>query len=464
MTRAAFSVSNPSSTALRALNYSPATEAFRRKTRSRRCERLGNLVAQMGAGYGAVFTRHDCHPDYGVELLSQSDMFATEPQGRIIREDSIPVASDHQIKKWQVLIAGAGTLGETELFGRSIIADGRLQNKYVGPHAMVLTFNDPESARSLYTYAFLCTPEGIGCLRSTSYGTKVLGLRGDLLSNLLIPFPSDETTERVAGLIRNAVHQREVFADEIRLARQPIEDLNDVADAWNACREERARCVVWRGDLPTLSAWNFASTGDVLRSLTEKWRLRLGDLVEPGGIFLGPRFGRVPCIPPNGINFLSQRDIFLMRPVPRRIVRPAVSDEQLFAPKHVILLGANGQLTEGTLFGRAELAACCAGDDAITGHIMRLFVEDPSDSEWVFAFLSTKLGMALLRSTAIGTSVPTMHVGLLGRLPIPELPSNMIERVKGHIAGAVKARISASAAELEAIRIIEQEVLPEWLD
>jgi len=79
-------ISEPRSTALRALNYSPATEAFKRKGKLKRCERLGDLVLSMGPAYGSVFTRLDCHKDYGVELVSQSDMFATEPHGRIIRK------------------------------------------------------------------------------------------------------------------------------------------------------------------------------------------------------------------------------------------------------------------------------------------------------------------------------------------------------------------------------------------
>jgi hypothetical protein len=461
--RAAFLVSDASPTALRALNYSPASEAFKTKGRSRRCEKLVNLIGQMGPGYGAVFTRIDCRRDFGIELMSQSDMFATEPRGRIIRRDSIPVPDDHRVSRWQVLLAGAGTLGETELFGRPIIADGRLVDRYVGPDAFVLTFKEPESAASLYAYAFLCTRAGVGCVRATSYGTKILRFRSDLLADMPIPFGSDQQVEQVANLVRSAVEHREFFARKLVQARRPIEELKDVREAWNACSEEKARCVLWRQDLPTLSAWNYASIGDVLRSLREKWPSRISDFVEEGGIFLGPRFGRIPASPPHGIDFVSQRDVFLMRPVPRRIVRPLVPDRLLFVPPHAILLGANGQLTEGTLFGHAELAAFSDINYAITGHIMRLLISSPTEANWLFAFLSTKLGMALLRTTAIGTSVPTMHVGLLGRLPVPELTPNAKQEVNKHVQEAVEARRAAAAAEQEAIRIIEEEILPEWL-
>src|SRR5579871_5596056 len=114
----AFTVEHPKSTALRALNYTPSVEAFKKKAAKRRCSRLGSLLSSMGPAYGTVFTRIDCEREFGIELLSQSDMFAAEPQGRVIRRDSMPNPDDHKIQKWQVLIAAAGTLGETELYGR----------------------------------------------------------------------------------------------------------------------------------------------------------------------------------------------------------------------------------------------------------------------------------------------------------------------------------------------------------
>src|SRR5262245_29391093 len=116
MMRSAFTIASPKVTALRALNYTPEVEAFRAKANNRTCKRFGDLLADIGPGYGSVFTRIDCHPSHGVELMSQSDMFATEPACRIIRRDCIPRPEDHRVHRWQVLIAGAGTLGESELY------------------------------------------------------------------------------------------------------------------------------------------------------------------------------------------------------------------------------------------------------------------------------------------------------------------------------------------------------------
>jgi len=154
----------------------------------------------MGASYGKVFVRSDCTQEPGEELITQGDMFAAEPEGRDSRGAGLARLEDHRVHRLDVLIAGAGTLGETELFGRCIIADDRLAGTIVGPHAMKLTFLEPSSETALFTYAFLNTRVGLRAIRATAFGTKILGIREDLLRSLPIPLPDAATQKRVADL------------------------------------------------------------------------------------------------------------------------------------------------------------------------------------------------------------------------------------------------------------------------
>jgi hypothetical protein len=460
--RASFVVSEISASALRALNFSPVIESFRRLALTGRSQPLGSLLSSMGPAFGSVFTRVDCEREHGIELLSQTDMLAAEPEGRIIRRDSMLAPEEHLVRKWQILIAGAGTLGETELYGRSVIADGRLEGKYVGPHAMVLTFKEPGGDMNLYTYAFLCSPTGIGCVRSTSYGTKVLGLRPDLLANLPVPLPSDRTLKRISALVRRAVIQRERFLHELTAARSILEDLPEMVQARSMCVERRARCIIWEKSLTTLSAWNYASTGGALAYLQRKWSGRLKDAIFSDGIFLGDRFPRIPCSRPNGIEFLTQRDVFVLRPVPRVIVRPNSRDERLLIAANTLLTAGRGTLGEGEIFGRVALPHASILGKAVTGDLLRI-VPHQKHVGRIYAFLSTQVGLRLLRSTAVGTKILAMRPDLLRELPIPDLKDPEIARIDDHLLEAVRARDAADSAEIEANRIIEEEVLPEWL-
>ena len=88
-----------SPTALRALNYAPEVEAFRRMSQKRRCWRLGEVAENLGCGYRLRLVRQDCDAAFGKQLLSQRDIFATEPSGRVIRYDAPHAEAPHRIDR-----------------------------------------------------------------------------------------------------------------------------------------------------------------------------------------------------------------------------------------------------------------------------------------------------------------------------------------------------------------------------
>lgn len=447
--------------ALRALNYNPAIERIRHAgTNSARP--LQEIVKAIGPAYGSVFTRLDCEPTHGVELVTQSDMFLAEPRGRVIRRDSMPEPERHFIERGQVLIAGAGTLGENEIYGRALFADGRLAGKYVGPHAMTLVLEDSADDFSLFAYAWLASPTGMQAIRAASYGTKILGLRKDLLTTLPVPIAPNAVVRRVAGLIRRCTIGREEYAAEIREARLLLEQTAEMRDALETCSIRSSRSVLWDGPLPSLRAWNFAAGGGVVRLLGQRWKTQLRDVLVDNGIFNGPRFARVECLPPHGIDFLSQRDVFMIRSVGRRIVVPDIPKRLLFVPRNALLVGSHGQMNEGSIFGKIELASFAGWRSGVTQDILRVLPKDRY-RELAYAFLSTAVGQWLLKSTAVGTSIPSMRVDLLERLPFPDPSTVPLDDIRQHVLKAEEARIAADEAEAAAICMIEEEVLPQWL-
>ncbi len=456
-----FFVDEPRSGALRALNYAPAVERIRRAG-SNSARPLREIVRKFGPAYGTVFTRKDCHPDHGIELLSQSDMFAAEPRGRVIRRDSMQDPERHLVQRGQVLIAGAGTLGENEIYGRALLADERLAGKYVGPDSMTLVFENSDDDFSLFAYAWLASPTGVQIVRSTSYGTKLLRFRAELLQSLPVPLASANVVARVASLVKKCAKEREAWLREVLAARAAINSLAEM-EVFSHAAPRATRSLVWSGALPSLCAWNYlAGSSNALASLKSAWKSTVADYLNVNSpLHHGGRLIRMPCSAPHGVDFLSQRDVFMARPVPQRIVAPLNAD-WVYARAGQILMAADGQVTSGSLFGRIELADAGFVGSALTEHIMRI---NPLRGlgEGLAAFLSTVTGQALVRSTATGTSVPKARMDLLLSLPAPPPDCDAVKEARIAMRRSISRRLAATAAEAEAIRIIEEEVLPQWL-
>jgi hypothetical protein len=462
MSRMAFSITAPRPTALRAVNYSPAADRLMRRGHSTEATPLRKLVSVFAPSYGNVFTRRDCEEGSGVKLLSQVDIFAAEPIGRTIRRDSMPFALQHVVALGDILLCGAGQVGETTLFGRGIIADARLAGGYVDGHAVQLRFAEPFSDLACYVYAFLISPTGLQLIRSTAYGTSVPGVRTDLLGELPVPRAEANLLKRVAAEVRRTVHKRELFAAKLSSARASIEALDEMQRARAACATRRVRVGLHAPPLRTLSAWNHVSTGAALPLLQDAWNARVGDVVPADGIFNGLRFARIECEPPYGIELLSQRDVFLLRPVPQRVAHPGFPDRVLFPPEHSLVVGGAGTLGEGEIFGRVVYVSEGLRRYAITEHMLRIQprLEHVALS---YAFLSTLVGRRLLRSTAVGTKILSMRPDLLRALPFPDVDATTSAQVAAHLQEAMRARDAAERAEAEAIRLVETEVIPAWL-
>jgi hypothetical protein len=174
------------------------------------------------------------------------------------------------------------------------------------------------------------------------------------------------------------------------------------------------------------------------------------------------RFGRIISSPPYGVPFFGQRDLFLIRALPQYI-RPPANLNGLVAEAGSIIVAAAGQSGESTIFGQSELGSFFAGG-LVSEHTLHLLVDPEKIShEYFFAVLHSAWGEAALKSCATGTSVPSLDATLLCRLRIPRFGESVEAKIAAAIHRAYSARKAADAAEAEAIRIIEEEVLPAWL-
>jgi hypothetical protein len=143
-------------------------------------------------------------------------------------------------------------------------------------------------------------------------------------------------------------------------------------------------------------------------------------------------------------------------------MHPGFSDKLLFCQPGTLLLGGQGTLGEGEIFGRVEIADETWSKVALTQHILR--IEPDSDVAFLaYTYFSTIVGFRFMRSCAVGTKFLGLRPSLIRALPFPEVDEKTKTLIDSHVEAAINARVTAANAEKEAIRIIEDEVLPQWL-
>lgn len=209
-----FEVNSIGAHSLRALNYTPRAQHLVHSLRSVPSAPLGKICAGGLLRTGARFKRIDTDPSHGVRLVGQRQAFWVRPEGRWISAAQAP--KDILQKDETVLVAAHGTLGENEVYGRSILVTGSWLNNAFSQDFLRVLSGDPE-VPGAYLFAFFRSNAAFRILRSMSVGGKQQEYHPKLLRELPIPIAAPADRERIAETVRQAYRDRDradVLEDE----------------------------------------------------------------------------------------------------------------------------------------------------------------------------------------------------------------------------------------------------------
>jgi len=218
-----FMVAGLTPTTLRALNLSPRAHRIIEKLASVPHRTLGEICAGGQLSRGNRFARVDSEPGHGYRLIGQRQGPWLRPVGRWI---AVPqaVLDDIRATDESVLVASQGTLGESEVFCRSIFVTGRWQREFVfSEHFLRIVSADP-GFPGAYLFAFLRSEAAFRIFRSMSTGSKQQDIHEELRQQIPVPecLPADR--ERIAETVRQAYRWRDE-ADELEDRAQGLLDV-----------------------------------------------------------------------------------------------------------------------------------------------------------------------------------------------------------------------------------------------
>ena len=202
-----FDVNRSDALTLRALNYSPRARRIADRLRSVRHRPLGDICAGGMLATGARFARVAAEPGQGVQLVGQRQGFWMRPEGRWISTRNAPPGI--QAVDETVLVASQGTLGESEVFCRSILVTGTWLRFAYTEHFLRVVPGMP-TVPGAYLFAFLRSEAAFRLLRSLASGGKQQDIHDILRQQLPVPVCTELDRRRIAETVRSAHRDRDL--------------------------------------------------------------------------------------------------------------------------------------------------------------------------------------------------------------------------------------------------------------
>ncbi|CAK7029110.1 Type I restriction modification DNA specificity domain protein [anaerobic digester metagenome] len=164
------SIKNIDTTTINAFNHSSRIEKTKQQIRDC-CQTipLEKILNDRKIFSTGSFPRVEVNSENGIMLINQKDIFDTIIKGKKISRRK--VKTDSLVEYGEVLIAGVGTLGESETFCRAIFANEDLQGQLVSGEFIRMKTN--EKYLSGYLFAWLNSDYGFRLIRNTQAGTKL---------------------------------------------------------------------------------------------------------------------------------------------------------------------------------------------------------------------------------------------------------------------------------------------------
>jgi hypothetical protein len=217
-----FTVSSLTPTTLRALNLSPRAQRLLARFSSISHRTLGEICAGGQLSRGNRFARIDSDPGCGHRLIGQRQGPWLRPEGRWVAVKP-EILAEIRAADESVLVASHGTLGENEVFCRSIFVTGRWQREFVFSEDFLRIVSGDPDFPGAYLFAFLRSEAAFRIFRSMSTGSKQQDIHEELRRQIPVPECTATDRERIAGTVRQAYRWRDE-ADELEDRAQELLD------------------------------------------------------------------------------------------------------------------------------------------------------------------------------------------------------------------------------------------------
>jgi len=392
---------------------------------------------------GNIFKRTYVESDRnGWPYLTGSDMVKADiNSGKYISKKYTTQAENLRIKKDWILISCSGTLGNCIYTNKDF--DGR-----IGTHDLIRAIPNEKSVKKGFLYAYLASRYGYGLLTQSSYGGVVKHIEPHHIQDIPIPILPASKQEEINLLILEASSLRDSANMLLRGAQEKVTDT--IALRPNKKSLKINVSSIFSSHQKRFESQYFISEGMEIKShIYSLPHKLLKDVSKP--IFRPGIFKRHYV--KNGIDFLGGADI--VKAIPRSDKKLSIAQtkhlESLKIKEDWILVTCDGTI------GYSVLVNNYMAGKAASQHILRV-IADKIPTGYLFAFMSSSLGLKAIQSFTYGSVIPQIEPHHLELLPIPILKEELMREVNSMVMD-YKSKVSESIQkELKAIELVENEI------
>lgn len=194
-----------------------------------------------------------------------------------------------------------------------------------------------------------------------------------------------------------------------------------------------------------LDAEVYLSDGFAIRRAIRDSMLRVSPLGQLARVWQPSRLKGIQVDPEHGAPFLAATQVFDIWPTPRKWLAPKKTPR--IANRYVspgwILVTCSGTV------GNVILTYSAHADMVISHDLLRVEIEDPSLRSYVYTFLRTRFGRAMMRGTHYGNVIKHLEVSHLEEIPVPSL-RRLRDEIHDRIGSVFAARDEAYRLDMAA--------------
>lgn len=440
------------------------------RTARLKIEALGTKVTSLNPDDGFVseclypnrFKRIYVDQEHGLDFLLPSQISETFPKpSKYISPKTEVDVDELKVKKNSILLTRSGTIGKLTLVSETI------SNKIFSDDVIRVSFN--EVANSGYTYAFLKSETGQSILTTNNYGAVVQHIEPSHLADIKIPCPPPELKKRIHDLIIQSFSLRDESNQLIQKAQSIL--INELKlpkihtlpkDTFGSNADVDAYTVSASALNNRLDASYHVPIVDSIESHIRKYAkeiVYLGDDKVSEEIILPGRFKRIYVEENNGIPFFGGKQIHELVPSNlkflSRVHHSKRIKQQLELKENMVLVTCSGTI------GKVAIVPKHWEGWAANQHIMRIIARSDKLAGYIYAWLDTDYGQALITKHTYGAVVDEIDDQQLSSVPIPLLVDDIQSKINNLVIEANRKRYEAFLLEKEAISIIDNDILGE---